>query len=298
MYHKTKKKVHGLLHPEIVGDKHWDKVINIFIITVIILNVIAVILETVQSLHTNYKDLFYYFDLVSVIIFTIEYVLRVWSSNHEEKYKHPVWGRLKYMVSWGALIDLLAIVPFFLHLFFALGIDLREIRMLRLLRVLRLFRLTAYTKSAQMIANVFRKRYKELIVAFVLAGFLIVIASCIMYFAEHDHIQIIKDQAGNILEKIPSQFTSIPKTIWWSVVTLTTTGYGDMYPVTNLGKGLASVIMLTGIAFFALPAGIITAGFIDEFRSERVKKTHRCPNCGEMIEMGDENGHTHKSSQE
>lgn len=282
MYRATKKKVHGLLHPEIVGDKHWDKIINIFIICVIILNVIAVILETVKSLHDHYSDFFYYFDLVSVIIFTIEYVLRVWSSNHEEKYKHPLWGRLKYMVSIGALIDLLAILPFFLHLFFAFGIDLREIRMLRLLRVLRLFRLTAYTKSAHMIGNVFKKRYKELVVAFVLAGFLIIIASCIMYFAEHDH-----PAPG---QKI-SQFTSIPRTIWWSVVTLTTTGYGDMYPVTDVGKGLAMVIMLTGIAFFALPAGIITAGFIDEFRAERIKKTHRCPVCGEHFELDDHNDH-------
>lgn len=278
MYHSTKKKVHGLLHPEIVGDKHWDKIINIFIICVIILNVIAVILETVESLHRNFKDFFYYFDLVSVIIFTVEYVLRVWSSNHEEKYKHPVWGRLKYMVSVGALIDLLAILPFFLHLFFAFGIDLREIRMLRLLRVLRLFRLTAYTKSAHMIGNVFKKRYKELVVAFVLAGFLIILASCIMYFAEHDH-----PPPGQQF----SQFTSIPRTIWWSVVTLTTTGYGDMYPVTDIGKGLAMMIMMTGIAFFALPAGIITAGFIDEFRAERIKKTHRCPVCGEHFELDD-----------
>lgn len=282
MYHATKKKVHGLLHPEIVGDKHWDKIINIFIICVIILNVIAVIMETVKSLHDNYKAFFYYFDLVSVIIFTIEYVLRVWSSNHEEKYKHPVWGRLKYMVSIGALIDLVAILPFFLHVFFAFRLDLREIRMLRLLRVLRLFRLTAYTKSAHMIGNVFKKRYKELLVAFVLAGFLIILASCVMYFAEHDHAA-----PGQKF----SQFTSIPRTIWWSVVTLTTTGYGDMYPVTDIGKGLAMVIMLTGIAFFALPAGIITAGFIDEFRAERVKKTHRCPVCGEHIELDDHNGH-------
>ncbi len=284
MYHKTKKKVHGLLHPEIVGDKHWDKVINIFIITVIILNVIAVIMETVQSIHIRYDDFFHYFDMVSVIIFTVEYVMRVWSSNHEEKYKHAVWGRLKYMVSAGALIDLIAILPFYLHLFFPVDFDLREIRMLRLLRVLRLFRLTAYTKPAQMISNVFRKRYKELIVAFVLAIFLIIIASCIMYFAEH----------GNPAPGLEySLFTSIPKTIWWSVVTLTTTGYGDMYPVTNLGKGLASVIMLMGIAFFALPAGIITAGFIDEFRAERVRKTHRCPSCGEQIEMDGENEHNH-----
>jgi voltage-gated potassium channel len=293
MYNRTKKKVHGLLHPEIVGDKNWDKVINVFIVVLIILNVIAVMLETVKSLHERYGDFFYYFELFSVIIFTLEYILRVWSSNHEAKYKHSVWGRLKYMVSPGALIDLVAILPFFLHLFIGMRVDLREIRMLRLLRVFRLFRLTAYTQSAQMIANVFRKRYKELAVGFVLTFFLIIIASCIMYFAEHDHIVRIKDDAGNITEEIPTQFTSIPKTIWWSVVTLTTTGYGDMYPVTNWGKGLAILIMLTGIAFFALPAGIITAGFIDEFRSQRVKQTHRCPNCGEYIELDDKHDHGH-----
>lgn len=278
MYRKTKQRVHGLLHPEIVGDKNWDKIINIFIIGLIILNVIVVMLETVRSLQLQYGDIFYSFDVISVIIFTVEYVLRVWSSNHEEKYKHSVWGRLKYMVSWGGLIDLIAILPFYLHLFFPLEVDLR---ILRLLRVLRLFRLTAYTKPAHMIGNVFRKRYKELIVAFVLAIFLIILASCIIFFAEH-----------NYPSPATSLFTSIPKTIWWSVVTLTTTGYGDMYPLTNLGRALASVVMVTGIAFFALPAGIITAGFIDEFRNERVRKTHRCPNCGEQIDM-DDNGHHH-----
>jgi voltage-gated potassium channel len=281
MYHRTKKKVHGLLHPEIVGDKNWDKVINVFIVVLIILNVIAVMLETVKSLHNRYSDFFYYFELFSVSIFTVEYILRVWSSNHEAKYKHSVWGRLKYMVSPGALIDLLAILPFFLHLFIGMRVDLREIRMLRLLRVLRLFRLAAYTQSAHMIVNVFKKRYKELIVAFALTFFLIIFASCIIYFAEHEHPAPGATQ---------SLFTSIPKTIWWSIVTLTTTGYGDMYPITNLGKFLASGIMLTGIAFFALPAGIITAGFIDEFRSQRVKRTHRCPNCGERIDI-DENHH-------
>ena len=95
MYKVTKKKVHGLLHPEIVGDKHWDKIINIFIISLIILNVIAVMLETVSSLQAKYADFFHYFDVVSVIIFSVEYVLRVWSSNHEEKYKGSLMGRLK-----------------------------------------------------------------------------------------------------------------------------------------------------------------------------------------------------------
>jgi voltage-gated potassium channel len=281
MYHATKKKVHGLLHPEIVGDKNWDKVINVFIISLIILNVIAVIVETVEPIHRKYEDFFTYFDWVSVIIFTIEYVLRVWSSNHEEKYKHSFWGRLKYMVSPGALIDLIAIVPSYLHAF--IGLDLRVLRMFRLMRLLRLFRLTAYMKSAQMIMDVFKKRKNELALSFILAIFLIIVASCVMYFAEHLYPSVEE-----------SKFKSIPETIWWSVVTLTTTGYGDMYPLTNLGKAMASMIMLTGVAFFALPAGIITAGFLEEFRKHRTQKTHICPHCGEHIEL--DNDHEHKKS--
>src|SRR5262245_33492390 len=111
MYRATKKKVHGLLHPEIVGDKHWDKIINVFIVVLIIANVIAVMLETIKPLYARHALFFDTFDRVSVAIFTLEYVLRVWSSNHEEKYQHSVWGRLKYMVSPGALIDFFAIFP-------------------------------------------------------------------------------------------------------------------------------------------------------------------------------------------
>ncbi len=281
MFNATKKKVHSLLHPEIVGDKHWDKIINIFIIILIVLNVIAVMLETIPSLHNDPQArlFFHYFELVSVIIFTVEYLLRVWSSNHEPKYQHGFWGRLKYMVSPAAIIDLLAILPFYLHRI--IGFDLRILRMLRLLRFFRLFRLTAYMRSAQIIANIFRKRINELALSLVLVIFLIIFASCVLYFAEHLH-PVNKNN-----------FTSIPATIWWSVVTLTTTGYGDMVPMTVLGKIMAGVIMLTGVAFFALPAGIITAGFLEEFRASRIKNTHRCPNCGELIDV-DINDHKHE----
>jgi voltage-gated potassium channel len=288
MYHHTKKKVHGLLHPEIVGDKHWDKVINVFIIVLIILNVVAVILETVPELHDepHERKFFKYFDLVSVIIFTIEYILRVWSSNHEEKYRHSFWGRLKYMASPGAIIDLLAIAPSILAHFMGVGFDLREIRILRLLRILRLFRLTAYTQSVHMIADVFRKRKNELMLSFILAIMLIIISSCIIYFAEHLYPS-----------EEESLFKSIPHTIWWAVVTLTTTGYGDMYPLTALGKTMAIIIMLTGIAFFAIPAGILAAGFQEEFRKNKASKSHRCPHCGEHFELDDNHhNHEHKKS--
>lgn len=275
MYKVTKKKVHGLLHPEIVGDEKWDKVINVFIIVLIILNVIAVMLETVPSLHDEYyeQQFFYYFDLISVIIFTIEYILRVWSSNHDPKYKHSFWGRVKYMLSPAALIDVLAILPFYIHTL--IGLDLRVLRILRLMRFFRLFRLTAYMKSAQMIVNIFKTRVNELMLSLVLVIFLIILSSSAIYFAEHLH------------PENQYKFTSIPATIWWAVVTLTTTGYGDMYPMTTIGKTMTGVIMLTGVAFFALPAGIISAGFLEEFRKSRIKKTHKCPHCGENLDIDD-----------
>ncbi|MGE5108478.1 MAG: potassium channel family protein [Sphingobacteriales bacterium] len=268
MYHVTKKKVHILLHPEL-GETKWDKLINGFIIVLIILNVIAVILETVHSLHEAYAGFFHYFDLISVAIFSVEYVLRVWSCNHDPRYKHSVYGRIKYMLSTGALIDLLAILPFYIHV--VVGLDLRVLRILRLLRFLRLFRLTAYMKSAKMVRNVFVSRANELKLSLVLIIFLIIIASCLMYFAEHN--------------AQPNVFTSIPATIWWAVVTITSVGYGDMIPVTMMGKLLTGIITLSGFALFALPAGIITAGFLEEIRKTKDKKIHKCPHCGNTIDL-------------
>ena len=275
MYSATKKKVHSLLHPEIVGDSHWDKIINIFIVVLILLNVTAVMLETVQTLRDKYHDFFYYFDWFSVGIFTIEYLLRVWSSNHDPKYRHSIYGRLKYMVSPAALIDLMAILPAYVHVI--VGLDLRVLRILRLLRFFRLFRLTAYTKAAHVVLNVFKSRFKELMLAFILTVFLIIIASCLVYFAEHD--------------AQPDKFSSIPATIWWAVVTLTTVGYGEIYPITVVGKFFAIIVMLSGIALLALPAGIITAGFLDESRKLRNHEEHLCPHCGKPIDLDNLHGH-------
>jgi voltage-gated potassium channel len=267
MYQKTKHKVHILLHPEL-GESKADKAINIFIITLIVLNVIAVMMETVHPLYENNQKFFDTFDLISVIIFTVEYVLRVWSCTHDPKYKGSIKGRIKYMLSPGALIDLLAFLPTYFHAF--LNFDLRILRLLRFFRFFRLFRLTAYTKSAQMIFNVFRSRLNELFLSFIMVLFLIIIASCLLYFAEHN--------------AQPADFSSIPATIWWAVVTLTTTGYGDMAPITTLGKVLAGAIMLTGVALFALPAGIITVGFLEEFRFNKKYKGRNCPHCGKPLD--------------
>ncbi len=270
----SKQKVHILLHPEL-GDSKWDKTINGFIIILIILNVIAVILETVPSIHDPYTEFFRVFDLVSVVIFTIEYLLRVWSCTHHPKYSHPVYGRLKYMISTDGIIDLLAILPFYFHV--VIGLDLRVLRILRLLRFLRLFRLTAYMKSAKMVRSVFVTRASELKLSMVLIGFLLIIAACLLYFAEH-HAQ-------------PKIFSSIPATLWWALVTITSVGYGDMVPITVLGKILTGVIAFTGFALFALPAGIITAGFLEEMRKMKTKKILNCPHCGKSLEHLDHMDH-------
>ena len=271
MYQKTKHKVHILLHPEL-GESKADKFINIFIITLIVLNVLAVMIETIDSVHTKYKLYFDWFDRISVYIFTVEYVLRVWSCTHDPRYKGSIKGRIKYMLTPGAIIDLLAFLPYYIHLITGPGgLDLRTLRILRLMRFFRLFRLTAYTKSAQMIFNVFKSRLNELVLSFVMVIFLIIIASCLLYFAEHN---VQKDS-----------FSSIPATLWWAVVTLTTTGYGDMAPITITGKILAGIIMLTGVALFALPAGIITAGFLEEIKFIRKYKGHSCPHCGKPLDQ-------------
>lgn len=265
MYKRIQRKTYVLLHPEL-GHSKWDKLINGFIITLILLNVVAVMLETVPSIHDPYTDLFHYFDVVSVAIFTVEYILRVWSCVEDPRYRHGVFGRLRYMFSISALIDLLAILPFYLHAI--IGMDLRILRIFRLARFLRLFRLTSYMKATRIVVNVFRARKNELILSLVLAVFLIVISSSLVYFAEH-------------LEQ-PEVFSSIPKTIWWSVITLTTVGYGDMIPHTAMGKFLTGFLLLIGVAIFALPAGIITAGFLEESRKSNRRRIN-CPHCGSQL---------------
>ena len=275
MYQKTKHKVHILLHPEL-GESKADKIINIFIITLIVLNVIAVMMETVHPLYEEHRKLFDAFDLISVIIFTVEYVLRVWSCTHDPRYKGSIKGRLKYIFTFGAIIDLVAFLPYYLQAI--IGFDLRILRLLRLLRFFRLFRLTAYTRSAKLIYNVFRTRINDLLLSLILIIFLIIIASSALYFAEHLYPS-----------ESESKFSSIPATLWWAVVTLTTTGYGDMYPLTTWGKIIAGIIMLSGVAFFALPAGIIVAGFLDELKFIRKHKGHDCPHCGKPLDYQTEN---------
>jgi voltage-gated potassium channel len=174
------------------------------------------------------------------------------------------------MASPAALIDLLAILPFFLQAF--LGVDQRVLRILRLFRFLRLFRLTAYMKATKLLLNVFKTSLNQLALSLLLALTLIIISSSLVYFAEH--------------RAQTEVFASIPGTIWWSITTLTTVGYGDMVPVTGLGKLFTSLVLIAGVALFALPAGILTAAFLQETGKQKVKEHgHNCPHCHRPLDV-------------
>ena len=265
MYTTLKKKIFLLLDPT-DGGTFWDKLINGFIVSLIAINTIAVILETVEDIYQPNKVIFLFIEYFSVIIFSAEYILRLWACTYQEHYKHPIKGRLKYIFSASAIIDLLAVIPFYLPLL--ANYDLRFIRILRLLRFFRFFKLGRYLNASKVITNVFRSKKAELVLSFVITMFLVIVASSIMYYVEHD--------------AQPERFSSIPETMWWSVATLTTVGYGDMYPITGIGKFLTACISILGIGMFALPAGILASGFSDEFKKLK-KIKHYCPHCNKEL---------------
>jgi voltage-gated potassium channel len=251
-----------------------------FNITLILLNVVAVILATEPSLFQPYQLYFEWFELFSVVVFTIEYVLRIWVCTENERFARPVVGRLRYMVTPGAIIDLLAILPFFLR--FA-PLDLRAIRSFRLFRLFRLLKLGRYSRSMTILVDVLKGKKDQIMLAALAVFVLLVASSSLIYFIER--------------EAQPEHFGSIPEAMWWSVVTLTTVGYGDVYPATVLGKVLGGIISLLGIGLIALPAGILASGFQeavkkkqqlgeedDEEGGDEKEKGQYCPHCGERLD--------------
>jgi voltage-gated potassium channel len=241
-----------------------------FIYALIILNIIALILESYKEVNDRFESVFYYFEVFSVIIFTIEYIIRIWVSDQSKENKTE---RLNFAFSTMGIIDLIAILPFYLPFIFPF--DLRIVRIMRLFRLLRIFKLSRYSKSLKTIRSIFKEIKAELSITVFVTFVLMLLSSTLMYYIEHD------DQ--------PEQFASIGDSFWWAVATLTTVGYGDVYPVTALGKLLSGIIALIGIGFVALPTGIISSAFIEKIQKEKKKKKKAkvcsCPKCGNTFEV-------------
>ena len=215
-------------------------------------------------------------------IFSVEYLLRVWTADMLYPELGPIKSRLRYMRSGMAIIDLLAILPFFLPMF--LPVNLLGIRALRLVRLLRTFKLNRYSDALISIGEVFRRKAGEIFASIFFVVILLVISSLLIYYAEHD--------------AQPKQFANAFSGLWWAVATLTTVGYGDIYPVTAVGRLLGAVIAIMGIGMVAVPTGILSAGFVEILEKKTAKENGKeggkdgddddeppkyCPHCGKKL---------------
>lgn len=272
-----RRRIWSALNIRYTEKKGLSFIINISLSVLIFLNTIAIILNTIPSLSSTYHHIFWDFEVFSVIIFSIEYLLRLWSCVESRFYTNKFWGRIKFIFSFWGIVDLLAIAPFFLSAFVT---DFGVIRMLRLLRILRLFRMSKYFHAFRIIKNVLTSKREELILAFSFIIFLILFSSSLMYFLEHP-VQ-------------PENFSSIPAALWWGVNTMTTVGYGDIYPITLAGKILGSLVAISGISLFALPAGIIASGFNEHIRGYKNEQGKvKCPYCQAEYYLAEKHKHQH-----
>lgn len=265
---RLRSRVYNLLHPVYSNDPA-ARVIEIGMIFLIFINIVAIVLESVAEIDAAYNNFFFVLESFSVIVFTIEYILRTWSIVEDPKYGRPVMGRLRYMSSSMAIIDLLAILPFYLAY---LPVDLRFLRIIRLFRLFRLLKIARYLKALNLIQDVLRERKEQIYLSVMFIFFLLIITSTLMFYVEN--------------EAQPEVFSSIPASMWWGIETLTTVGYGDMLPITVYGRILGGMISVLGIGLFALPAGILSSGLTEHLQKNGKRaRTRKCPHCGELLEQ-------------
>ncbi|MEG4271243.1 MULTISPECIES: ion transporter [unclassified Microcoleus] len=247
---------------------------DVFITCLIVINVAAFIASTSPRLSPEHTSLLANIEIVSSLIFTIEYILRLWVSTVDRRYSHPLWGRLKYALTPLSLIDLISILPFYFLLLFP---SFNFVNLIRVLRLLRLLKMSRYSDSLRTLGVVLYAKKEELIATAFAVFILLIFASSVMYFVEN--------------EAHPETFASIPDAMWWGVVTLTTVGYGDIYPITPLGKFLGAILAFLGIGIFALPAGLIAAGFSEELQKrkqeKKAEKLEEFANCQSVKRMAE-----------
>lgn len=235
-------------------DTKLGRLFDVFLLIAIAASVLVVMLDSVLYLRLQYGNLFFYAEWVFTILFSMEYILRVYSAPN----------RKQYLLSFFGIVDLLAILPSYLSLFFAGTQYLLVVRILRILRIFRVFKLKSYMHQAGFLAAAFKTSQHKITVFFVSLLLLVTIFGSVLY----------------VVEGPENGFTSIPLSIYWAVVTMTTVGYGDMSPKTPIGQAIASLVMITGYAIIAVPTGIFTAELTRTMRPQL--QPISCPNCGKF----------------
>lgn len=248
-YNRIKRRTYEIVEKASSNNDKPSLIFDWIIIVLIVVNIASVIIETVPSISTDmaFMQTLGVIEIVSVVIFSVEYVLRLWSVTSDPKFSHPVFGRIKFFFSFQAMVDLIAILPFYISMSLPIGFDLRFVRILRLFRFLRLFKLARYSEALKNMIGVLQSKKADIMITLVIVVLLTLFASSLLYFVEHD--------------AQPVKFSSIPESMWWAICTLTTVGYGDIYPITWLGKVITAFITLLSVGLIALPAGIIVSGY-------------------------------------
>jgi voltage-gated potassium channel len=229
--------------------------LNGVILTVVLVSIVAAIVRSEPVIGNAAPGVFRLLTLVFAVLFTVEYVIRLWAMAEDARYAGFA-GRLRYAVTLSSLLDLVAIAALWVDLILGLpGIHGVLLRLVRALRVISLTRHSAIATAYRLLWNAVQDRAMELLLSLMLALAVLVVSATALYFAE--------------AEAQPETFGSIPRAMWWAVATLTTVGYGDVYPITAVGKLFASICALTSIAIVAMPTGIMAAAFSDAFQSMR-----------------------------
>ena len=265
---ELKRRTFKIIQPAEHGDRA-SKVFDLSIIALIIINVVLVIADTF-TLPENVREIFSITETISVIVFTIEYILRLWTSDLLFSNSGKIKARFKYIFSFMALIDLFSILPFYIP--FIIPLDLRILRTLRIIRLFRLFKVNRYTHALSLIGDVFKKKASQLFSSVFVVMLLMIITSVLMYNIEN--------------AAQPDKFENAFSSLWWSIATLTTVGYGDIYPITIAGKVLSGIIAFLGIGLVAVPTGIISAGFMEQIGEGKEKQDEKCfcPYCGNKLD--------------
>lgn len=226
---------------------------DIALIAVILCSVAIVLLDSIAGINRNYGQLFWQIEWAFTILFTVEYMVRIWCSPNRKAYVLSLYG----------VVDLLAILPTYVTLLVPQASSLLIVRLLRILRIFRVLRLMAFLNETNLLAGALRRSARKIFVFFSMMIILTMIFGCLMY----------------VVEGPESGFTNIPLSIYWAIVTITTVGYGDVVPVTWLGRAISATGMLVGYAIIAVPTGIITAELASSMRGTHHRTSRNCSQC-------------------
>lgn len=262
-------KIYNLIREDDVNSWHAD-VVDGFLMGFVLISVVVAFFSTFE-LNPQTQSVFQILEVIFVMVFSIEYGLRLWTSKFVYPHLSKSKAMLKYATTPMAIIDLLSILPFYLPI---TGISVGSLKTVRLIRVLRIFKINRYTTALTLIARVLKTRATQLLSSIFVIFILIFIAAMLMYDVEH--------------QAQPEVFNNALSAMWWAMSTITTVGYGDIYPITTIGRVISGIITFLGIGLTAIPTGIISAGFIEQSKvikslKEHSKKEGYCHHCGEKL---------------